>query len=207
MNRRKKMSMLAVAVATLGATALTPASASAAQTADDQPTTRELLEQCDNGTDKCVFHPAGAPVESMGEAHQVGDMAFNCTTEKQRSSVQWSDTTGETNTVGVSMKAQYGFTKLFSVTIEASYSHSWSSEHTETEQTNVEVPAGEVGWITREAAMEEVNGTYEMHFEDKFYGHHIWYVPFTAKGPRDKPSTKTQHTRKMTDKEKKEHCG
>ncbi|OEU96484.1 hypothetical protein AN215_00010, partial [Streptomyces abyssalis] len=68
------------------------------------------------------------------------------------STVGWSDTTGETNTVGVSMKAQYGFTKLFSVTIEASYSHSWESSHTEQEQTNVEVKPGEVGWITREAA-------------------------------------------------------
>ncbi|WP_107374460.1 DUF4148 domain-containing protein [Streptomyces abyssalis] len=206
MNRRKKLSMLVVALATLGATAMTPSAAQADD--EEQPTTRELLEQCDNGTDKCVFHPSGAPVDSMGEPHQVGDSAFNCTKDLQRSTVGWSDTTGETNTVGVSMKAQYGFTKLFSVTIEASYSHSWESSHTEQEQTNVEVKPGEVGWITREAAMEEVNGTYEMHFEDKFYGHHIWYVPFTAKGPKaDAPSTKTQHTRKMTKKEKKEHCG
>jgi hypothetical protein len=205
MNRRKKLSMLVVAITTVGATALTPA---AAQADEEQPTTRELLDQCDNGTDKCVFHPAGAPVDSMGDAHQVGDSFFNCTKDMQRSTVGWSDTTGETNTVGVSMKAQYGFTKLFSVTIEASYSHSWESSHTETQQTNVEVKPGEVGYITREAAMEEVNGTYEMHFEDKFYGHHIWYVPFTAKGPKaDAPSTKTQHTRKMTKKEKQEHCG
>jgi hypothetical protein len=106
MNRRKKMSMLVVAIATAGATALTPISA--AQADDEQPTTRELLEQCDNGTDKCVFHPAGAPVDSMGEPHQVGDSAFNCTKDMQRSAVGWSDTTGETNTVGVSMSAEYG---------------------------------------------------------------------------------------------------
>ncbi|MCH6162657.1 hypothetical protein [Streptomyces marispadix] len=205
MNRRKKLSMLVVAITTVGATALTP---SAAQADEEQPTTRELLEQCNNGTDKCVFHPSGAPVDSMGEPHQVGDSAFNCTKDLQRSTVGWSDTTGETNTVGVSMSAEYGFTELFKVTITASYEHSWQSSHTEEQQTNVEVKPGEVGWITREAAMEEVNGTYEMHFEDKFYGHHIWYVPFTAKGPKaDAPSTKTQHTRKMTKKEKQEHCG
>jgi hypothetical protein len=205
MNRRKKLSMLVVAITTVGATALTP---SAAQADDEQPTTRELLEKCNDGTDKCVFHPSGAPVDSMGEPHQVGDSAFNCTKDLQRSTVGWSDTTGETNTVGVSMSAEYGFTELFKVTITASYEHSWQSSHTEEQQTNVEVKPGEVGWITREAAMEEVNGTYEMHFEDKFYGHHIWYVPFTAKGPKaDAPSTKTQHTRKMTKKEKQEHCG
>ncbi|NLU74834.1 DUF4148 domain-containing protein [Streptomyces sp. HNM0575] len=206
MNRRKKLSMLVVAITTAGATAMTPLAAQADDA--EQPTTRELLDQCDNGTDKCVFHPSGQPVDSMGDAHQVGDSAFNCTKDLQRSTVGWSDTTGETNTVGVSMKAQYGFTKLFSVTIEASYSHAWESSHTEQQQTNVEVKPNEVGWITREAAMQEVNGTYEMHFEDEFYGHRIWYVPFTAKGPKaDAPSTKTQHTRKMTKKEKQEHCG
>ncbi|RAJ63269.1 hypothetical protein K378_03380 [Streptomyces sp. Amel2xB2] len=206
MNRRKKMSMLVVAVATLGATAMTPASP--AQADDEQPTTRELLEQCDDGTDLCVFHPSGSPVDSMGDAHQVGDSAFNCTKDLQRSTVGWSDTTGETNTVGVSMSAEYGFTELFKVTITASYEHSWQSSHTEEQQTNVEVKPGQVGWITREAAMEEVDGTYEMHFEDPYYGHRIWYVPFTAKGPKaDAPSTKTQHTRKMTKKEKQEHCG
>jgi hypothetical protein len=205
MNRRKKLSMLVVAITTVGATALTP---SAAQADEEQPTTRELLEKCNDGTDKCVFHPSGAPVDSMGEPHQVGDSAFNCTKDLQRSTVGWSDTTGETNTVGVSMSAEYGFTELFKVTITASYEHSWQSSHTEEQQTNVEVKPGEVGWITREAAMEEVNGTYEMHFEDEFYGHRIWYVPFTAKGPKaDAPSTKTQHTRKMTKKEKQEHCG
>ncbi|OEV12692.1 hypothetical protein AN218_07105 [Streptomyces nanshensis] len=200
------MSMLVVAVATLGATAMTPASP--AQADDDQPTTRELLEQCDDGTDLCVFHPSGSPVDSMGDPHQVGDSAFNCTKDLQRSTVGWSDTTGETNTVGVSMSAEYGFTELFKVTITASYEHSWQSSHTEEQQTNVEVKPGEVGWITREAAMEEIDGTYEMHFEDPYYGHRIWYVPFTAKGPKaDAPSTKTQHTRKMTKKEKQEHCG
>ncbi|MFC4493783.1 hypothetical protein ACFPA8_06505 [Streptomyces ovatisporus] len=205
MNRRKKLSMLVIAVTTLGATALFP---TAAQAEEEQPTTRELLEKCNDGTDVCIFHPSGLPEDSMGEAHQVGDSAFNCTDKTQRSSVGWSDTTGETNTVGVSMTAEYGFTDLFKVTIQASYQHSWESSHTEEQQTNVEVKPGKVGWITREAAMQEVEGTYEMHFEDKFYGHHIWYVPFTAKGPKpDTPSTKTQHTRKMTKKEKKQHCG
>lgn len=205
MTRRKKLSMLVIAFTTAGATALFPA---AAQADEEQPTTRELLEQCNNGTDVCVFHPSGTPVDSMGEAHQVGDSAFNCTKDRQRSSVGWSDTTGESNTVGVSMTAEYGFTDLFKVTIQASYQHSWESSHTEEQQTNVEVKPGHVGWITREAAMEEVTGTYEMHFEDKYYGHYIWYVPFTAKGPKaDAPSTKTQHTRKMTKKEKKQHCG
>ena len=204
MNRRVRISVLLAALATAGATALAPTVAQA----EEQPTARELLDKCDNGTDSCVFHPDGPPSDSMGEAHQVGDSAFNCTQDLQRSTVGWSDTTGESNSLGVSLSAEYGFSEVFKVTIQTSYEHTWESSHTEEQQTNVEVKPGEVGWITREAAMEEVQGTYEMHFEDKFYGHYIWYVPFDATGPKaDAPSTKTQHTRPMTDEEKSQHCG
>jgi len=205
MNRRKKLSMLVIAVTTLGATALFP---TAAQADEEQPTTRELLEKCNDGTDVCVFHPSGLPEDSMGEAHQVGDSAFNCTADLQRSTVGWSDTTGETNSVGVSLSAEYGFAEVFKVSIETSYQHSWESSHTESEQTNVDVRPGEVGWVTREAQLQRVSGTYELHFPDRFYGHYYWYVPFDATGPLpDAPSTKTQHTRAMTDQEKAEHCG
>ncbi|MET7935156.1 hypothetical protein [Streptomyces sp. NPDC005322] len=62
--------------------------------------------------------------------------------------------------------------------------------------------------MTREPRTQSVKGTYELHFPDRFYGHYIWYVPFEATGPTpDAPSTKTQHTRAMTDREKARHCG
>jgi hypothetical protein len=177
-------------------------------TLEETPTARELLDKCDNGTDVCLFHPSGAPETFMGEQHQVGDSAFNCTQDLQRSSVSWSDTTGETNSVGVSLSAEYGFAEVFKVSIETSYQHTWSSEHTESETTNVDVRPNEVGWVTREAQMQRVGGQYEMHFPDRFYGHYYWYVPFDATGPKpDAPSTKTTHTRPMTDQEKSEHCG
>ncbi|MFC9602184.1 hypothetical protein ACFTTN_01790 [Streptomyces niveus] len=206
-NRRAKarLPILLAAALTTGGMALAPTSA---QAADEQPTIRELLDKCDNGTDLCVFHPSGPPEESMGEAHQVGDSAFNCTADLQRSTVGWSDTTGESNSVGVSLSAEVGFAEVFKVSIETNYSHTWESSHTESEQTNVDVRPGEVGWVTREAQMQRVSGQYELHFEDKFYGHYYWYVPFDATGPLpDAPSTKTQHTRPMTDQERSEHCG
>lgn len=71
----------------------------------------------------------------------------------------------------------------------------------------MDVRPGEVGWVTREPRTRSVKGTYELHFPDRFYGHYIWYVPFEATGPKpDAPSTKTQHTRPMTDQEKAQHC-
>jgi hypothetical protein len=203
MKSRSRYLILAAALATAGAAALAPTIAQA----DEQPTSRELLDKCDNGTDSCVFHPDGPPTDTMGEAHQVGDSAFNCTKDLQRSSVGWSDTTGESNSLGVSLSAEYGFAEVFKMTIQTSYEHSWESSHTEQDQTNVDVKPHQVGWITREAPMQHVTGTYEMHFKDKFYGHYYWYVPFDATGPKpDAPSTKTQHTRPMTKQEKAEHC-
>ncbi|WNI21046.1 hypothetical protein [Streptomyces sp. ITFR-16] len=176
--------------------------------AEEQPTIRELLDKCDNGTDSCVFHPEGDLEEFTGESHQVGDSAFNCTQDNQSSSVTWSDTTGESNSVGVSLSVDYGFAEVFKVSIQTTYQHTWESSHTESEMTTVNVRPGEVGWVTREAQMQRVRGTYELHFPDRFYGHYYWYVPFEATGPLpDASSTKTQHTRAMTEQEKSEHCG
>ncbi|MYQ76040.1 hypothetical protein GTW64_02920 [Streptomyces sp. SID4923] len=58
--------------------------------------------------------------------------------------------------------------------------------------TTVNVRPGEVGRVIREAQMQRVRGTYELHFPDRFYGHYYWYVPFEATGPLpDASSTKT----------------
>ena len=207
MNRfrtsRTRAAVLLAAMATVGGMALaTPAQA------EETPTSRELLDKCDNGTDSCVFHPEGAPTDTAGESHQVGDTACNCTQDLQRSSIAWADTTGETNSLGVSLSAEYGFSEVFKVSVQTSYGHTWESSHTETDTTNVDVRPGEVGWVTRAPQMQRVKGTYELHFPDRFYGHYIWYVPFDATGPKpDAPGTKAQHTRAMTEQEKAEHCG
>jgi hypothetical protein len=204
MITRTRLAVLLAAMATAGSVALAPA----AQADEEPPTIRELLDKCDNGTDSCVFHPDGPATDSMGEAHQVGDSAYNCTSDLQRSSISWADTTGESNSVGVSLSAEAGFADVFKVSIETSYGHTWESSHTETATTNVDVRPGEVGWVTRESQMQRVTGTYELHFPDRFRGHYIWYAPFDATGPKpDAPSTKTQHTRPMTEQEKAEHCG
>lgn len=204
MRSRLRISVLLAALATVGAAVLAPTSAQAEET----PTIRQLLMKCDNGSDVCIFHPDGPPQVFMGPAHQVGDSAYNCTQDTQRSSVAWSDTTGETNSVGISLSLEYGFSEVFKASIETSYEHTWSSSHTESESTWIDVRPGEVGWITREAQLQRYSGTYELHFGSPYYGHYYWYVPFSATGPMpDAPSTKTQHTRAMTGTERAQHCG
>ena len=137
---RKHTARTAFAVAGTGLlTAAGLAMAAPSAYAEDAPTARELLDQCDNGTDTCDFHPAGAPEEYTGAGHQVGDSAYNCTPDLQRSTVNWSDTTGESNSFGVSLSAEYGFSEVFKVSIEVSYNHTWESSHTEGQATNVDV--------------------------------------------------------------------
>ncbi len=204
MRRGVRLGVFAATMATAGAAVLAPVSAQA----EEQPTARQLLMKCDNGTDVCEFHPDGPPQVFMGSSHQVGDSVYNCTPDTQRSSVSWSDTTGETNSVGISLSLEYGFSEVFKASIETSYEHTWSSSHTESQTSNIDVRPNEVGWITREAQMQTYSGTYEMHFGSPYYGHYYWYVPFTATGPMaDAPSTKTQHTRAMTSTEQSQHCG
>jgi hypothetical protein len=206
---RKHTARTAFAVAGTGLlTAAGLAMAAPSASAEDTPTGRELLDQCDNGTDTCDFHPSGAPEEYTGAGHQVGETAFNCTPDLQRSTVNWSDTTGESNSFGVSLSAEVGFSEVFKVTIETSYQHTWESSHTEGQATNVDVRPGEKGWIERAPKMQKVHGTYEMHFGDPYYGHYIWYQDFDADGPLPGSTGDiTQHTAAMTDQERTEHCG
>ncbi|AWW43607.1 hypothetical protein [Streptomyces cadmiisoli] len=183
-----------------------------AQAEESPPTDRELLAKCDNGTKKCVFHPTGGLTITPGEDHRVGDLAFNCTEDDQTSSRAWEDTTGETNTHKVSLREDFetdflGFIKIFKASFEQSFTRTWSSSHTESQTTFINVPAGHVGWVTRAPKVQKVEGTVELIFEDRFEGKRYWYVPFEATGPAEgEPSVKTQRSRPMTAEERGTYC-
>jgi hypothetical protein len=200
----KRVIALTGAALLCAATTLTASSAYAA----DRPTGRELLDRCNNGTDSCVFHPHGAPETFRGDVHQVGDTVFNCTADLQRSTVKWSETTGESNSFGVSLSAEYGFSDVFKVSIETSYQHTWESSSTVGQDDSIDVKPGEKGWVERSTEMNRVKGQYEMHFPDRYYDHYIWYQEFEAVGPvKDAPGLITKKTAVMTPEEKSQHCG
>jgi hypothetical protein len=200
----KRLAAITGAALLCAATTMTAAPAFAA----DGPTGRELLDKCDNGTDSCVFHPYGPPETFQGDVHQVGDTVFNCTADLQRSTVKWSETTGESNTFGVSLSAEYGFSEVFKVSIEVSYQHTWETSNTFGQDDSVDVRPGEKGWIERGTQMNRVKGQYEMHFPDRYYDHYIWYQDFEAVGPvKDAPGMITKRTAAMTPEEKTQHCG
>jgi len=199
--------ILSAAGAALISASVLALGAPAAQ-AEEPPTGRELLDKCDNGTDVCVFHPKGPPELFVGDTHQVGDTSFNCTQDLQRSTIKWSETTGESNSFGVSLSAEAGFAGVYKVAIETSYEHTWTTEAMFGQDENVDVRPGEKGWVERGTEMFRTNGTYEMHFPDKFHDHYIWYQDFEAVGPKaDAAGTITKKTAPMTEEEKAAHCG
>ena len=198
--RTLQYSAVVTSIASLVALTFVPAA-----TADheDPPTTRELLEKCNNGTDSCEFHPDGQPEYATGEKHQVGDPVFNCTDGLQRFSVEWSDTTSQSNSAGLSMTTEAGFGKAFKISYEQTYQHTWEESHTTTQTTNVDTKPHQVGSVERAPQMQKVKGTYELRFPDKFHGHYIWYVPMEVTGPApDSSDAISQHVRDMTEEEK-----
>ena len=124
------------------------------------------------------------------------------------STVKWSETTGESNSFGVSLSAEYGFSDVFKVSIETSYQHTWESSSTVGQDDSIDVKPGEKGCVERATEMNRVKGQYEMHFPDRYYDHYIWYQEFEAVGPvKDAPGLITKKTAVMTPEEKSQHCG
>jgi hypothetical protein len=160
----------AVAALALGASLMAVPQASA----EDGPSTKELLDAC-SWADLCEFHPTEYTTYT-GPKHQVGTTAFNCASQTNQHRIDWSDTTGSTNTVGVTISAEYKFFEAFTASISTSYSHSWEASHTDTESNTVNIPAGYKGWMERGTSMQQARGWYEIHFPDRYYGHYIWYI-------------------------------
>ncbi|WP_328834736.1 hypothetical protein [Streptomyces europaeiscabiei] len=161
----------AVAALTVGASLLGAPQASA----DDTPSSRELLEACD-WADLCEFHPQSYWTYT-GPEHQVGATAFNCASQTNQHRIDWADTTGSTNSLGMSIGVSAKFWGAFEASVEATYRHDWTNSHTDTESNQVNIPAGFKGWLERGTAKQQATGWYEIHFSERFYGHYVWYVP------------------------------
>ncbi|MEU9173734.1 hypothetical protein AB0D34_39210 [Streptomyces sp. NPDC048420] len=169
-TRRLARSAGAVAALALGASLMAAPQSYAA----NSPTIAELLQRC-GSADVCKFHPQSYTAYT-GPAHVIGTPAYNCAHEINPSTVSWSDTTSATNTVGVSIEASMEFWKVYKVSVEASYSHSWTTSHTDTDTKTVNIRPGYKGWLERGTAKQKAKGWYEFHFGKRYYGHYIWYI-------------------------------
>jgi len=203
-TRLKRLSRTtgALAVLAVGASLTAVPQASAA----DTPTQKQLLEACDFA-DLCQFNPQSYSAY-QGPRHQVGSTLYNCGTEVNEQKIGWADTTGTTNTVGIAVTATASFWKSYEVAVEASYSHSWETSHTETEETTVRAPAGHKAWINHGPAKQRAKGWYEIHFGKRYYGHYIWYVNnFESYGwDKDHSGYTAVSNQPMTQAERGAHC-
>lgn len=171
------------------------------------PTNAELLAQCATA-DLCAFHPQSYTTY-IGPEHQVGATAYNCASTAADHAVSWSDTTGETNSVGVSISVSAKFWQIYEASVEASYGHDWTVSHTDTETDTVHVPTKYAGWITRGTSKQQATGWYEFHFAKPYYDHYYWYIyDYTSSGFNvDNPNAGyiATHDRAMTSAERSAH--
>ncbi|UUN26749.1 hypothetical protein KK483_10235 [Streptomyces sp. FIT100] len=200
LRRGSRMVVLAaVAWGTLVA-AVVPASAA------DEPTRQQLMADCASGLGKCTFNDPILGEAYLGEFRQVSHSLYNCTTSLAEQSMSWSDTVGSTDSVGASVTVGGKIAGLVDVSVTATYSHTWSSSHSESSSLNMTVQPGEVGWISRAQVMQTVSGTWQTHYDNPKWGHYYWYVRDSITGPvpngtEGKSNAVVVKTRKMTDKE------
>lgn len=176
--------------------------------AEDTPSSRQLMEAC-SWADLCEFHPQSYSTYT-GPRHQVGSTAFNCGSLPNPHQISWADTTGATNSLGMSIQVGAKFWEVYEVSVEATYRHDWTVSHTDTESNSVNIPPGSKGWVERATAMQQATGWYELHFPSRYYGHYIWYVHDYQSSGYTGDQADLQHTylrdTPMTEAERAEHC-
>lgn len=202
---RSGIRMLALSTTPLG---LVAAMALPAAAADDEPTRAQLLADCASGEGKCSFNEPTLGKAYLGDFRQVSNSLYNCSTSDATQSIGWADTVGSTDSAGVSVTVGGKIAELIDLSVTATYSHTWSSSHTENSSMNMTVKPGEVGWISRAQVMQTVSGTWQTHYDSPKWGHYYWYVPDTVTGPAPngtdgQSNAVTVKTRKMTDEEQK----
>ncbi|WP_240967667.1 hypothetical protein [Streptomyces composti] len=196
------MALTAAVLGTVAATAV-PAAAD-----DDQPTKEQILADCASGEGQCTFNDPKIGEAFLGEARQVSDLLYNCSSSPASQTLSWADTVGSSHSVGGSVTVSGGLEGIISASLTATYNYTWQSSHTETSSATVTVAPGEVGWISRAQVMQRISGTWQTHYEDRKWDHYYWFVDdvITSPAPNGtdgKRSAVMVKSRKMTAEEKK----
>ncbi|MFD7666645.1 hypothetical protein [Streptomyces sp. NPDC059788] len=169
--------VLAATAVGLAAAMTVPAAAA------DGPDRKQLIADCASGEGKCTFNEPVLGKAYLGDFRQVSNSLYNCTTSPATQSMGWSDTVGSSDSAGVSVTAGGKLAGIIDLSVTATYSHTWSSSHTENSSLNMTVQPGEVGWISRAQVMQTVSGTWQTHYDSPKWGHYYWFVPDTVTGP------------------------
>ncbi|MFI1801880.1 hypothetical protein ACH427_31705 [Streptomyces sp. NPDC020379] len=204
-NRRRhvgRIAALSVAAAGVLASMTLPAQAADGMSAD------QIMADCASGVGKCTFNDPKIGKAFLGNQRRVSDELHNCSSSDATQTLSWSDTVGSSDSAGVTISAGGKIAGIIDVSVQASYSHTWSSSHSETSSLTVTVKPGEVGWVSRAQAMQNISGTWQTHYDSPKAGHYYWYLPDTVTGPAPNGTDGVHNavvvkTRPMTATEKK----
>ena len=183
-------------------------------------------QSCEWMTPDEVAHPNPAPARPLdasflhdrfylGGSSIVGTPVYNCGATQDNETLQFANTAGSSNSVGVSYKfeMELNLGKLFEIknSIELSYRHEWSTSSTTTQGVIHSVPGYSKGWITAAPMMEETASWVHIIYNNQVNGHWNYYVPDTITHPSTDPVTGssealTTHTMPLSAQEFKDNC-
>lgn len=153
----------------------------ASASADDQPTVTQLLELCNKGyPDSCVFHPR--QVNIFDSPRQLAGSSTNCSSFNATRVVRYDAISGTTNTWGVEVNAKTKLGEAFEVGVSSSFQRQWLWTDIRGDEIRQDVGAHAAVniWVTKQST--QVTGTWEIHFDHRYYGHYIWYVDGAVTG-------------------------
>lgn len=164
--------VLALPVIVTGATAAS---------ADDQPTVTQLLELCNRGSpDSCVFHPRRT--EIFQSDPQLAGSSTNCSSFNSTRVIRYDALSGTTNTWGVEVNARTKLGEAFEAGVSNTVQHQWLWTDARGDEIRQDVGAHSAVnvWVSKQST--RVTGTWEIHFDSRYYGHYIWYVDGSVSG-------------------------
>jgi hypothetical protein len=135
--------------------------------------------------DRCRFEP-WTKENFTGDIKQVSSSTANCTDTATTKIVDWSQATTETNSIEVSVSVKATLSKIYEVSITATYGHTWSFTNTETNKETIPLKPFHIGWVDRGAPMQRVTGRMVINYPKRRHGHFEWYTypTLTAADPQ-----------------------
>lgn len=143
------------------------------------------------------YNPDGSPDFSglvTGEDHFVGHALRNTGSLVQKLSFEMSDKVATTTSLELSSKVAAGVEGIVSAEVSTTFRTDWLKEHTFTTTVDMNVPGGQMGWVTVSEPVKRFTGDMVVTFGDATYV----LKDVTYETPDDRfPSIFTEHFKKL----------
>jgi hypothetical protein len=174
---------------------------------DTPPTRADLMHDCDSAH-KCKFIAQSAEEAFTADPEQASPAVFNCLPDQSTYTLDVSDTKETSTTTEADASLSASFLSIYTASISATFSQSWTQSHTWDSSYQVPVDAGWVAWIDYGAPMTKVTGQVNLWYNSKHAGHWNWMmdgVQVVGPNTNGQPNVILK-ARQMTDAEKSQTC-